>query len=144
MGTLRRSLVEAGGRTAPAQCRTLKVKSANGGGISERTQSALDLLNGMCSGPLFAPLPVVKPSGKKSRSKTYRLKLKRATPRWADLNAIAALYAEAKRLTKETGVPHSVDHEIPLKGETVCGLHVPWNLRVITQEENLVKSNKLE
>ncbi len=36
-----------------------------------------------------------------------------------------------------------LDHIIPLLGSTVSGLNVPWNLRVITREENLAKSNQL-
>ena len=51
--------------------------------------------------------------------------------------------AESAEVSKRTGVPHQVDHIYPLISKQVCGLHVPWNLRVITAEENRRKHNAL-
>lgn len=64
------------------------------------------------------------------------------TPAWADLDKIAEVYEEARRMTEETGVPYHVDHEIPLRGRTVSGLHVHENLRVVPARVNLTKSNR--
>lgn len=64
-------------------------------------------------------------------------------PPWADREAIRAIYRECRRITRETGIEHHVDHIIPVRGRRVCGLHVPENLRIITAEENLRKSNRL-
>jgi hypothetical protein len=61
------------------------------------------------------------------------------TPPWADLLLIREFYNEAARLTKETGEPWHVDHEIPLNGKLVSGLHLAENLRVIKGIENLKK-----
>lgn len=69
-----------------------------------------------------------------------------ATPKWLtkqERMQMRDLYVQARRMTKITGERYVVDHIVPLRGEEVCGLHVPWNLRVITQNENLKKSNKL-
>jgi hypothetical protein len=65
------------------------------------------------------------------------------TPPWADDVAIARIYAEAIRRTAETGVPHHVDHELPLRGKKVSGLHVAENLQIITAHENQKKGNRI-
>lgn len=54
---------------------------------------------------------------------------------------MATVYVSARAKTTETGIPHEVDHIIPLKGRNICGLHVPWNLRVVTGEQNKRKRN---
>ena len=66
-----------------------------------------------------------------------------ATPKWADLSAIEAVYKLAKEVTVKTGVRRSVDHIYPLRGKLVSGLHVPENLRVIPYLENCKKRNKM-
>lgn len=73
-----------------------------------------------------------------------RASVARATPDWADLGKIAAVYAEAERLTIETGVQHHVDHVVPLKGELVCGLHVHFNLAPLPWIDNIKKKNKFD
>ncbi|HEY2010530.1 MAG TPA: hypothetical protein VGH23_16190 [Rhizomicrobium sp.] len=72
----------------------------------------------------------------------YRARKFNATPAWVDLQEIGSVYAEASRLTRETGTAHHVDHIVPLRGRNVCGLHVPWNLQVIPAVENRRKGNR--
>ncbi len=47
-------------------------------------------------------------------------------------------------MSRLTGVPHDVDHVIPLQSDVVCGLHVESNLRVILSRDNKIKSNKYD
>jgi hypothetical protein len=73
--------------------------------------------------------------------KAREQRLRNAMPPWADPEAIKAIYAEAARLTAETGVRHEVDHVIPLQHDRVCGLHVETNLQVLTRSANARKGN---
>jgi len=75
------------------------------------------------------------------RAKRRAAKLQR-TPQWSNLEAIAEVYALAKKEEERLGVAMHVDHIIPLQGELVSGLHVASNLQVIPASENCSKGNK--
>ena len=75
-----------------------------------------------------------------SKKKRHAMK-RHAMPTWADQAAMKAIYQDAARLTKETGIKHVVDHIIPLANSLVCGLHVADNLQVLTAAANLRKWN---
>ena len=88
---------------------------------------------------------LANPGKVNARTAKRRARKLQATPKWnteEDYKKIEEFYIEAARLTKETGIPHEVDHIEPLQGDDVCGLHVPGNLRVIQRSPNRRKSNK--
>lgn len=66
---------------------------------------------------------------------------KRAMPKWANRFFIGEIYDLANLRTKLLGVPHHVDHIVPLVSPLVCGLHVENNLRVVPASINRAKSN---
>lgn len=84
------------------------------------------------------------PAAYLAKKARYRARLLNAYPLWltnTQEDLIDAVYFEATELTLNTGIPHHVDHIVPLQGENVCGLHVPWNLRAIPAKENIRKQN---
>ena len=68
---------------------------------------------------------------------------KQATPVWADKEAMYTFFVEAVRLTRQTAIPHEVDHIYPLKGKNSCGLHCQTNLQVIPSVINRKKKNRM-
>ena len=71
----------------------------------------------------------------------YYIKIWDAQPPWADVKAIRAIYAEARR-RRTNGEDVHVDHVMPLIGIGFCGLHVPWNLAIVDAKENMRKGNR--
>lgn len=73
-----------------------------------------------------------------------RLAKVQRTPLWLTVEQrkeIKQYYADASYLTAYTKVKIEVDHVVPLQGRVVSGLHVPWNLQLLTKAENCAKNN---
>ena len=78
--------------------------------------------------------PIRVKSGKAARRASERS----AVPAWVDKVVLQEIYAKASREGMQ------VDHIIPLNHPLVCGLHVPWNLQLLTKFENCSKGNRFE
>lgn len=77
---------------------------------------------------------------KRKASKLQRTPLWLSAEHKAQINKI---YWEASELSKLVGEFYTVDHILPLQGKTVSGLHVPWNLHILSKSENSSKGNRL-
>lgn len=76
--------------------------------------------------------------GFKAASSLWRKLYRRGRiPKWLQLEDVLPFYEVASKFNME------VNHIVPLNGRGVCGLHVPWNLQLLTKSANSAKGNTL-
>lgn len=82
----------------------------------------------------------------RARHNMYYSKRREAKPKWLTSIQKAMLqefYDIASARQMQTGIKYHVDHILPINGENSCGLHVPWNLQILTEAENCAKKNRI-
>lgn len=70
-----------------------------------------------------------------------------ATPHWLTKDHISqmrVMYGHAIDCYRVSGQRYQVDHIVPLQGENVCGLNVPWNLQILPSDMNTKKANRYD
>ena len=78
------------------------------------------------------------------RNLERKKRFRKATPVWANITKIRKIYAKMRKLNKNLEIKlYEVDHIIPIKSKKVCGLHVSYNLQIVTSKYNKYKGNAL-
>jgi len=81
---------------------------------------------------------------RRAASRQYRSALRKGMV-WRDQidiqNKIDQIYERARQMRRK-GHDMVVDHIIPISSDLVCGLHVPWNMQILTRAENSKKNNR--
>lgn len=82
-----------------------------------------------------------------ARNAARKKHVRKATPQWADTELIRSLYEAVYWLNKgsemfDLNVTFHLDHEVPLRGKDVSGLHTEANLRIIEATANMSKGNR--
>lgn len=70
--------------------------------------------------------------------KARRESIRVATPEWVNMVEIRGYYMKASSLRL------TVDHIVPIKNAGVCGLHVIWNLQMLSRSDNSRKGNNFD
>jgi hypothetical protein len=82
-----------------------------------------------------------------ARSALQRSNKAQRTPKWLNkkhYKEINDFYDLAKDLEWLSEEKLHVDHIVPLRGKDVCGLHVPWNLQILPEVQNISKGNRFK
>lgn len=78
---------------------------------------------------------------------SYLASRKQRTPPWLSVEQreeIKDWYYAAEQLSRIFPWGVHVDHVVPMRGDNVSGLHVPWNLQLLPATVNISKSNSWE
>lgn len=114
-----------------------KVKAANRSWYSRNREQQRNRVLQWCKN---------NPDGAKRLSEKRVEAFSTATPKWLTAiqkAQIREFYDVAKALSVQTGEKHNVDHVFALRGDGFDGLHVPWNLQILTAEQNAQKHNRV-